>query len=47
MIMRGMDQYAKYLPALKTHSKQELERLWELIIKDPEWAVALQKRNIS
>ena len=42
LIMRGMDQYAKYIPQLKTHSKQkELERVWELITKDPEKAVAL------
>ena len=42
LIMRGMDQYAKYIPKLKTHSKQKvLEWLWELITKDPEWAVAL------
>ena len=35
LIMRGMDQYAKYIPKLKTHSKQkELERVWELITKD-------------
>ena len=28
LIMRGMDQYAKYIPKLKTHSKQnELERV--------------------
>ena len=48
LIMRNMDQYAKYIPKLKTHSKQkELERLWELIIKDPEFAVALRKRKIS
>ena len=47
LIMRGMDQYAKYIPKLKTHSKQkELERLWCLITKDPEWAVALRKRKI-
>ena len=47
LIMRGMDQYAKYIPQLKTHSKQkELERVWELITKDPEWAVALRKRRI-
>ena len=47
LIMRGMDQYAKYIPKLKTHSKQkELERVWELITKDPEWAVALRKRRI-
>ena len=44
LIMRGMGQYAKYIPKLKTHSKQkELERIWELITKDPEWSVALQK----
>ena len=48
LIMRGMDQYAKYIPKLKTHSKQkELELVWELITKDPEWAVALRKRKIS
>ena len=47
LTMRGMDQYAKYIPKLKTHSKQkELEQVWELITKDPEWAVALQKRRI-
>ena len=47
LTMRGMDQYAKYIPKLKTHSKQkELERVWELITKDPEWAVALRKRGI-
>ena len=46
-IMRGMGQYAKYIPKLKTHSKQkELECVWELITKDPEWAVALRKRRI-
>ena len=48
LIMRGMGQYAKYIPKLKTHSKQkELERLWFLITKDPEFAVALRKRKIS
>ena len=47
LIMRGMGQYAKYIPKLKTHSKQkELERLWCLITKDPEFAVALRKRKI-
>ena len=47
LIMRGMGQYAKYIPPLKTHSKQkELERVWELITKDPEWSVALRKRKI-
>ena len=46
--MRGMDQlYTKYIPKLNTHSKQnELERVWELITKDPEWAVALRKQKI-
>ena len=40
-------EYAKYIPHLKTHSKQnELERVWELITKDSEWAVALRKRKI-
>ena len=48
LIMRNMDQYAKYIPKLKTYSKQkELERLWFLITKDPEFAVALRKRKIS
>ena len=47
LIMRDMGQYAKYIPQLKTHSKQkELERVWELITKDREWAVALRKQNI-
>ena len=44
LIMLGKVEYAKYIPQLKTHSKQkELERVWELITKDREWAVALQK----
>ena len=48
LIMRNMDQYAKYIPKLKIHSKQkELERLWFLITKDPEFDVALRKRKIS
>ena len=48
LIMRGMGQYAKYIPKLKTPSKQkELERLWFLITKYPEFAVALRKRKIS
>ena len=48
LIMLGKVEYAKYIPKLKTHSKQkELERLWCLITNDPEWAVALQKRKIS
>ena len=45
--MLGKVEYAKYVPPLKTHSKQnELERVWGLITKDPEWAVALRKRKI-
>ena len=48
LIMRGMGQYAKYIPKLKTHSKQkEQERLWCLITKVPEWAVALRKQKIG
>ena len=47
LIMLGKVEYAKYIPPLKTHSKQkELERVWELITKDREWAVALRKRRI-
>ena len=48
LIMLGKAEYAKYIPQLKTHLKQkELERVWELITKDHEWAVALRKRKIS
>ena len=44
LIMLGKVEYAKCIPSLKTHSKQkELERVWELITKDPEWVVALRK----
>ena len=47
LIMLGKVEYAKYIPKLKTHSKQkELEWLWCLITEDPEWAVALRKRRI-
>ena len=47
LIMLGKVEYAKYIPQLKTKSKQkELERIWELITEDPEWAEALQKRKI-
>ena len=47
LIMLGKDGYAKYIPPLKTCSKQnELERVWDLITKDPEWAVALRKQRI-
>ena len=46
--MLGKIEYAKYIPKLKTHSKQnELEQVWELITKDPEFAVALQKQKIA
>ena len=42
LIMLEKVEYAKCIPQLKTHSKQkELERVWDLITKDPEWAVAL------
>ena len=44
LIMLGKVEYAKCISQLKTYSKQkELERVWELIIKDHEWAVALRK----
>ena len=47
LIILGKVEYAKYITKLKTHSKQkELERIWELITKDPEWVAALQKRKI-
>ena len=37
LIMLEKVECAKYIPQLKTHSKQkELERVWELITKDPE-----------
>ena len=46
LIILGKAEYAKCIPQLKTHSKQkELERVWELITKDREWAVALRKRK--
>ena len=47
LIMLEKVEYAKCIPSLKTRSKQnELERVWELITKDPEWAVALRKQKI-
>ena len=47
LIMLGKVEYTKYITPLKTNSKQkELERIWELITKDPEWVAALQKRKI-
>ena len=47
LIVLGKNDYVKYIPQLKTKSKQkELERIWELITKDPEWVAALQKRKI-
>ena len=47
LIIIGKVEYSKYIPQLKTHSKQkELERAWKLIAKDPEFAAALQKRKI-
>ena len=42
LIMLGKVEYAKCISPLKTCLKQkELERVWELITKDPEWIVAL------
>ena len=47
LIVLAKNDYAKYIPQLKTKSIQkELERIWELITKDPEWVEALQKRKI-
>ena len=47
LIVLGKHDYVKYIPQLKTKSSQkELERIWELITKDPEWVAALQKRKI-
>ena len=47
LIILGKVEYRKYIPQLKTHSKQkELERAWKLINKDLEYAAALQKRKI-
>ena len=44
LIMLGKVEYAKYIPPLKTRLEQnELERVWEPITKDPEFAVALRK----
>ena len=44
LIMLRKVEYAKCIPPLKTCSKQnELERVWDVITKDPEWAVALPK----
>ena len=48
LIMLERVKYTKYIPPLKTRSKQnELEQVWELITKDPEWAVALRKQKIT
>ena len=39
LIMLGKIEYTIYIPPLKTQSKQkELERVWNQITKDPEWA---------
>ena len=47
LIVLGKVECAKCIPQLKTHSKQkELERVWKLITKDHEWAVALRKQKI-
>ena len=47
LIMLGKVEYAKYIPQLKTYSKQkELEQVWEQITKDRKWVVALRKRKI-
>ena len=44
--MLGKIEYAKYIPQLKTHSKQkELERVWDLITKDPEWLQLFENKK--
>ena len=48
LIMLGKVEYDKYIPQLKTCSKQnELQRVWDLITKDPESVVARRKRKIA
>ena len=48
LMILGKVEYAKCIAPLKTRSKQnKLERVWELITNDPEWAVALQKQKIA
>ncbi len=48
LIVLGKNDYAKYIPQLKTLPRQkELERVWNLITKDPEWVAALQKQRIA
>ena len=48
LIMLEKVERAKCIPQLKTYSKQkELERVWELITKDREWAVVLRRQKIS
>ena len=45
LIVLGKTEYTKYIPPLKTQSKQKkLEGVWNQITK--EWVVALQKRKI-
>ena len=47
LIMLGKGEYAKYIPPLKTRLKQKkLERVWNLITNDPEFALSLCKRKI-
>ena len=48
LIMLERVEYAKCIPPQKTRSKQnQLEQAWDLITKDPEFVVALQKRKIT
>ena len=43
--MLGTTENAKYIPQLKTHLKQkELERVWDLITKDPELVLDLRQQ---
>ena len=46
LIVLGKTEYTKYIPPLKTQSKQkEQEQAWNQTTKDPEWVVALQKER--
>ena len=39
----GRSDYAKYIPGLKSLTRQqELERIWVLMTKDPEWDLSDQ-----
>ena len=46
LIILGKVEYSKYIPQLKTHSKQkEPEQTWKLITKNSEFAAVLQNER--